>query len=339
MSFTEAVRLKGVPFSGIRAIFERASKLEKAGRTVIHMELGRPDFDTPAHIKTAAEEALQQGQVHYTSNYGLIELRQAIAAKLQRDNGLNYDSKDEVLVTVGVAEAVYLAMAAYLEAGDEVIVPEPSWVNYLRVPSLLDARVVSVPLLDHGDFGLDVAKLERQINPRTRMLVIISPHNPTGGMLEPAHLEALATVAQKHNLLVLSDEIYEKITYDGHRHVSIASLPGMRERTILLNGFSKAYSMTGWRLGYAATTRALMKPLVRVHQYLNACACSFAQAGAVEALNGPQDCVEQMVAEFQRRRDIVVDQLNAIPGVTCKLPAGAFYVFADVSSYSSLDKV
>ncbi|MEW6232181.1 MAG: pyridoxal phosphate-dependent aminotransferase [Chloroflexota bacterium] len=329
----EALRMAGVPFSDIRVIFERATYLEKEGVPVIHMELGRPDFDTPPHVKIAAERALEQGLVHYTSNYGLLELRQAVARKLQRDNGLDYDPDGEIAVTVGVSEAIFSIMSAFLDQGDEVIVPGPSWLNYLRIPAMMGAQVVPLPLPAENGFQLEPEMLEKAITPLTKMLVLISPHNPTGAVLQKKTLESVAALVQQHDILVVSDEIYEKIIYDGQEHVSIAALPGMKERTFLLNGFSKAYSMTGWRLGYVATDRELMGPLIRVHQYVTACATSFAQAGGVQALNGPQDCVAQMVAEFQRRRNLVVNALNRMPGLACHMPQGAFYAFADISAF------
>ncbi len=333
MSIAEAKRMHGILFSGIRAIFERAAQLERSGRDIIHMEIGRPDFDTPEHIKAAAYEALRLGKVHYTSNYGLLELRQAIAAKLERDNGLIYDPENELLVTVGLSEAVHLAICAFVDPGEEIIVFEPTWINYEYVPAMLGVSVEVVPLKWTDHFQLNLSELERHIKPNTRMIVVISPHNPTGSVFEINELIGIAELAKRHNLIVLSDEIYEKITYDGFKHISIASLSGMRERSIVLNGFSKSYSMTGWRLGYIAASADLLMPQLRAHQYLTTCACSFGQAGAIAALNGPQDCVNAMVAEFQRRRNMVVKELNNIPGVLCHMPRGAFYAFADVSAY------
>jgi aminotransferase len=335
MGFAEARRMAAVPLSSIRIIFEKAAEMDRIWHDVIHMELGEPDFDTPEHIKAAAVNALRRGQVHYTSNYGLEELRQAIAEKLQRENQLTYDPRDELLVTVGVAEAFFLALAAFIDPGDEVLVPQPAWLNSLRVPSLVGAKILSIPMLTSDGVGLDTTAVEASITPNTRMIILNSPHNPTGTVLTSATLKRLSDLALEHNLLVLSDEIYERIVYDEHRHESIAALPGMRSRTIVLNGFSKAYSMTGWRLGYVAAERGLMGPILRVHQNLTTCACSFAQAGAVAALNGPQDCVLGMLAEFKRRRDMIIVRLNSLPGVRCETPAGAFYAFADVTSYTN----
>lgn len=326
-----AERMELVPFSGIRKVFERAKALEREGRAVVFMETGRPDFDTPAHIKEAAKRALDEGQVHYTSNFGTPELRAAIAAKLARDNRLTYDPGTEILVTVGACEAIFDAFLAFVNPGDEVLYPEPSWLNYAAASRLAGATPVPIPLRESNKFQVDPDDVRRRLSPRTRLLVLVSPHNPTGTVQSPEVLGRLAELAVQRDLLVLSDEIYEKIIYDGLEHRSLASFPGMRERTITINGFSKAYSMTGWRLGYAAAPAPLIQSMNRVHQYNVACAPSFAQAGAVAALTGPQDCVGTMVAEFKRRRDLVVPALNAIEGLSCLTPGGAFYVWVNVT--------
>jgi aminotransferase len=326
-------RLDSIGFSVIRKVFERASALERSGRSIVHMEVGRPDFDTPEHIKQAAKEALDRGMVHYTSNYGLLELREAIAAKLEQDNGLSYAADGEILVTIGVAEALYLAITGWSDPGDRIVVFEPTWANYVNAPVMLGLSVERVPLRLVEPVRFDLERLEDHISPRTRLILLASPQNPTGAMLHQDDLEAIAAIALRRDLVVISDEIYEKIVYDGNRHVSIASLPGMRERTLVLNGFSKAYSMTGWRLGYVAASRELLAPLLRAHQNLVTCACSFGQVGAIAALRGSQDCVATMVAEFRRRRDRVVSRLNEMPHVSCAMPPGAFYAFPDVSSF------
>jgi aminotransferase len=325
-----AQRMDLVPFSGIRKVFERGKALEREGRPVIFLETGRPDFDTPVHIKEAAKRALDAGEVHYTSNYGTPALRAAIAEKLARDNGLRYDPEQELLVTVGAAEAIHAAFLALVGPGDEVLYAEPSWVNYAAAARLTGAVPVPVSLRESNNYQIDPDEAQRAITPRTRLLVIASPHNPTGAVQSPETLRRLAELAVRNDLVVLSDEIYEKIIYDGLAHVSLASLPGMWERTITINGFSKAYSMTGWRLGYAAAPRPIIQAMNRVHQYTVACACSFAQAGAVAALTGPQDCVSAMVREFQRRRELVVPGINAIRGLSCLRPGGAFYAWVSV---------
>ncbi|MDP3062657.1 MAG: pyridoxal phosphate-dependent aminotransferase [Chloroflexota bacterium] len=333
MIAAEAQRLQAVPLSGIRRIFEAARQLERSGIDVIHLELGRPDFDTPGHIKDAAKLALDRGDVHYTSNYGTQELCQAIASKFARENGLTYDSAGEIIVTVGAGEAIFLIMAAYLNPGEEVLVPDPGWLNYATVPAMMGARAVPVPLDEDTGYSLTVEALERRVTSRTRGIILNSPHNPTGAGFPRETLEALAAVVDRHRLWVVSDEIYEHITYDGHHHTSFASLPGMRARTFVVNGVSKAYSMTGWRVGYVAAPRELIPPILKVHQYLTTCATSFAQAGAAAALAGPQQCVAVMVAEFRRRRDELYSRITAIPNVTCVRPRGAFYVFPDLRSF------
>lgn len=326
----EAERMKGVPFSGIREMMGRATQLEQEGKPVIHLEIGRPDFDTPQHIKEAAKAALDRGMVHYTSNYGIPELRQAIADKLRTENGLNFDPSNEIIVTVGANEAVFLAIMATVNPEDEVLVPDPSWLNYFHCVTLAGGRAVSVPLRAEKGFRMDPEDVVRAITPRTRMLVVMSPHNPTGAVLNEETLRALAGVAQEHELLVLSDEIYEKMVYDHARHCSIGAFPGMRERTFVVNGFSKTYSMTGWRLGYVAAPKELIDIVLRVHQHTVVCATSFAQSGAVAAYRGPQDCVARMCSEFARRRKFILQRLQQLPGIECAVPEGAFYVFPSI---------
>ncbi len=326
-----ASRMELVPFSGIRKVFERAKALEREGRPVIFLETGRPDFDTPAHIKEAAKRALDAGDVHYTSNYGTPELRAAIAEKLKRENGLTYDPDAEIIVTVGAAEAVFDAFLAFLNPGDEVLYPEPSWLNYAAAARLAGAIPVPIPLRESNGYQIDPDEVRRRITSQTRLLIIASPHNPTGAVQSPDTLRDLADLVVQCNLLVISDEIYERIIYDDRVHVSLARLPGMGERTITINGFSKAFSMTGWRLGYAAAPQPFIQAMNRVHQYNVACACAFAQAGAVAAIKGPQDCVTAMVAEFRRRRDLVVPAINAMRGLSCVNPGGAFYVWVNIT--------
>lgn len=321
-----------LPFSEIRVMMEKATNMQKQGEDVIHMEIGRPDFDTPQVIKQAAYDSIQRGNVFYTSNYGTPELRKAIAEKLLRDNHVAYDP-EEILVTIGVGEGTYAAVAAFLAPGDEVLVPNPIWLNYIHVPNFFGAVPVSYDLKEENDFQIDVDQVRSLITPKTKMLVINTPGNPTGTVQSRETLEALAKLAIEHDLIVLSDEIYEKLVYGGAEHVSIASLPGMKERTITLNGFSKCYSMTGWRLGYAAAPKAFIQAMVRVHQYINTCASSFVQEAGITALEKAEPDVQEMVKEYTRRRDYVVQALNDMPGVHCKTPGGAFYVFANISSF------
>ena len=334
----EARRMKAIPFSGIRKIFQAAAELESQGQQVIHLEIGRPDFDTPAHVKEAAKQALDQGFVHYTSNYGLLELREAIAEKLLKDNGIRVEPESEIIVTLGVNQALAITMLALLDPGDEILIPDPFYLNYLHCAQLAEARVIRVPLREENEFQVAPPALETAITPRTKLIIINSPHNPTGAVLDKEVLEAIAEIAIERNLLVLSDEIYEKIIYDGAQHHSIASLPGMAERTITVNGFSKAYSMTGWRLGYVAAGKHLIHSLIRTHQYVGTSANSFAQKGAVAAYRSAQDCVEEMVSEFDRRRRFLVEALEQIEGVSCLRPRGAFYVFPSVKELGMPDE-
>jgi aminotransferase len=328
----EAQRLKEIPFSGIRRVFEKVSKLEQEGNRVINLSIGRPDFDTPIHIKTAAKEALDSGMVHYSSNYGLPELREAIADKLKRDNRLAYDPDCEIIVTVGANEAVLISMLACLNPGEEVLVPDPAWLHYFHCARLAGANPVSVPLRAEMEFKIDPDDLVRAITDKTRMLVITSPHNPTGSVLDKEILEKIADIADKYNLLILSDEIYDQIIYDGIEYTSFASIPEMRERTLTVNGFSKAYAMDGWRLGYVAAPKEIIGSLIRVHQYTTVCVSAFAQSGAVAAYKGSQQCVRDMVEEFDRRRKYLLTALESIEGISCVVPKGAFYAFPSVKA-------
>ncbi|MGE3270844.1 MAG: pyridoxal phosphate-dependent aminotransferase, partial [Chloroflexota bacterium] len=319
-----AKRMDGIPFSDIRRVLERATQLEKAGQKILHFEIGRPDFDTPAPIKEAAIDAMRAGQVHYSSNYGIPQLRAAIADKLERDSGLHYRPEDEIIVTVGANEAVGAAFLALLDPGDEVLVPDPAWLHYRWCAQLCGAKVVPVPCYAEDEFVPRLETVASLITPHTRMLVVNTPNNPTGAVYPRELLEQLAALAKQHDLLVLSDEIYERMVYGGATHTSLASLPGMWERTLTVNGLSKAYSMTGWRLGFVAAPKPLSDLMVKVHQYTVSGATTFAQFGAVEAYNGDQGVVDEMVDSFDRRRRIIVDGLRTIKGVTCPEPRGAF---------------
>ncbi len=329
--FNPASRMETLPFSEIRVMMEKATQMQKNGEDVIHMEIGRPDFDTPEVIKQAANRALANGNVFYTSNYGTPELRQAIADKLKRDNNIDYKA-EEILVTIGVGEGTYAAVAAFTNPGDEILVPDPVWLNYIHVPNFFGAVPVSYKLKEENDYQIDLDEIEGLITSKTKMLVINTPGNPTGVVQSQDTLEKLAEIAKKHDLIVVSDEIYEKLVYDGAKHVSIAALPGMKERTITLNGFSKCYSMTGWRLGYVAAPVEFIKAMVRVHAYINTCAPSFVQEAGITALEKGEPDVQKMVQEYQRRRDYTVSAINAIDGLSCKTPGGAFYIFVNIKA-------
>ena len=303
MNYHIAARMDRMAPSGIRKVNEKALAMERAGEKVLHFEIGRPDFDTPEYIKEAANQALAQGKVHYTSNFGMMELRQAIADKLKRENHIDYKAS-EVLVTVGLSEAVFAVLATLLDEGDEILVPDPVWLNYINVPNLLGAKAVTYSLKEENGYQMDLDEIRAKITPRTRAVVIVTPNNPTGGVLERGVLEELAEIVKEHGLMVIADEIYERLVYDGAEHVSIASLPGMKERTFTLNGMSNKF-----------------------HQHNTTCAPSFVQAAAIAALTQEGDEVKEMVQEYQRRRDYAVQAINAIDGIHCLCPKGAFYIF------------
>ena len=329
-----ADRMDFIPFTPIRKVVEAAAKKEAAGETIIHMDLGRPDFDTPAHIKEAAARALSQGKVHYTSNYGIMELREAIAEKLQLENHINYDPDGEIIVTSGVAEGIFMCMMALLNPGDEVLIPTPAFPSYERCVYMAGAIPVKVPLNEEDGFTLNIEQLRDNVTDNTRMIVLNSPNNPTGTVLSFEEINELALFAVESDILVVSDEIYEKIIYDGKKHISIASLPGMRKRTITLNGFSKSHAMTGWRIGYTAADRNFTAALIRIRQYSTNCSNSFAQYGAVAALKGDTKCMDEMVFAFDRRRCMLIERLREFPGIFFTHPQGAFYILINVSHLS-----
>lgn len=315
--------------SGIRKMNEKALAMERAGEPVIHFEIGRPDFDTPDYIKKACIDSIDDGDVFYTSNYGTTELREAIANKLQSQNGIAY-KPSEIIVTVGLTEAIFNVLCSILNEGDEILIPDPVWMNYLNVPKLLGAVPVSYHLLEENDFQIDMDEIRRQITDRTKAIVIVTPNNPTGGVLSEENLRELAEIAVEHDIMVLADEVYERLLYDDAKHVSIGSLPGMKERTITLNGFSKTYSMTGWRLGYAAAPESLIAVLNKIHQHNTTCATSFVQKAAVTALQDEKEEVNDMVREYKRRRDYAVHAINDMKGISCRCPKGAFYIFINI---------
>jgi aminotransferase len=325
----ESIKSQRIPNSEIRLMLEAASQLEKQGRDVIHLEIGRPDFDTPGHIVEAAVTALRAGKHHYCPNAGIVELRHAIVERYAGDYRLDYDPDSGIIVTTGVAEAVYLAMAALLNPGDQILIPDPGWLNYAVNAICAYAEPVSYTLSATNGYQPDVAEIESRITGRTRMIMLVSPSNPAGSVTRREVLEGVAALAEKHNLIVVTDEIYEKIIYPPAEHHSIACLPGMKDRTLLLNGFGKFYSMTGWRLGYVLGPPHLIDPMQRYHLFMVTSANTFAQYGALEALKGDQAPSYAMVAEFQRRKDYLAPAVNRIPGLSCLIPEGAFYVFVD----------
>jgi aspartate aminotransferase len=317
------------------AITAQAKRMQAQGIDVVGFGAGEPDFDTPEPIKEAAIAALRKGMTKYTASGGTDELRQAICDKLLRDNGLSYTPR-QVLVSVGATHTLFNIMQAVLDPGDEAIIPAPYWVSYPEQVKLAGGQPVFVEAPEAEGFRVTAAAIARAITPKTRMLILNSPSNPTGAAIRADELRRIADLAVERDLLVVSDEIYEKLTYDGLKHVSIASLgEAIYRRTLTVNGFSKAYSMTGWRLGYVAGDAEIVAAMGRIQDQSTSNATSFAQAGAVAALNGPQEAVAQMAAAFEDRRNLIVDRLNAVPGMHCVKPDGAFYVLPNVAGLLS----
>ncbi|MBQ1225523.1 MAG: aminotransferase class I/II-fold pyridoxal phosphate-dependent enzyme [Clostridia bacterium] len=313
--------------SGIRKFFDILDEM----KDVVSLTVGQPDFVTPWHIREAAIESLEKGRTYYTSNAGLTPLREEIVAYMQRRFDLKYNAKDEVLVTVGGSEAIDLAIRATVNPGDEVIIPQPSFVCYEPITVMAGGTPVIIPLKAENNFKLTADELRAAITPRTKMLVLPFPNNPTGAIMNADDLEAIAEVLRDTNILVLSDEIYAELTYSG-KHISIASLDGMRERTIIASGFSKAYAMTGWRLGYTLAPKEITAQMFKVHQYGIMCAPTVSQFAAIEALKAGDSDIEYMKDEYNRRRLYITSGL-ASAGIECFKPEGAFYVFANVGGF------
>lgn len=312
-------------------MYEDALPLIRAGKDLIHLEVGRPCFDTPLHIKEAAKKALDDGIVHYGDFQGELKLREALSRKLQAGNNLDV-SPEGILVTNGLTHAGYSVCMAALDEGDEVILLEPYYPQHILKIELAGGKAVSAPLDRDNNFGINGNLIEQCITDRTRMIALVNPSNPTGRVYTREELQVLADLAIKHDLLVMSDEVYELITYDGHQHTSIASLPGMMERTFSMFAFTKAYAMDGWRLGYIATMPKYMEALLKITTSDVTHPNVFAQEGAFAAIDGPQDCLVEMLAEDCRKRDMVCERLNSMPGVSCALPQGTIYAFPDVSA-------
>jgi aspartate aminotransferase len=327
---TLADRLKTLAPSSTLAVQAKARELRAKGIDVISFGAGEPDFDTPERVKDAAVQAMRRGQTKYTEVGGIVELRAAVCAKLKRDNGLAYEPAD-VLVSVGAKHTLFNLIVALVNPGDEVLVPSPYWVSYPEQVRLLGGVPVEVATSESTGFDLDPARLAAAVTTRTKLIVVNSPNNPTGAVFSPAALQAVARLAVERGLWIVSDECYEALTFEG-RHVSIASFgPDVRARTLTVNTCSKAYAMTGWRIGYAAGPRELIRAMTDVQSQVTSNPSSIAQWAAVEALTGPQDEVAKMAGEFDRRRRLIVAGLNALPGVRCVMPKGAFYAFANVS--------
>ena len=333
-----AARVRDMAPSPTLAVSDKARALKAQGIDVIDLGGGDPDFITPAHIRQAAADAMNAGETHYVASPGIPPLRKAIAAKLKEDNGLEYDWAKEVLVTPGGKASLFQAMLALVEPGMEILVLEPAWVSYVPMIEIAGGTAVPVSLDADNNFLVTREKLQEKVTPRTRGILVNSPNNPTGRVLSQDEIDAICTVAKEIDLLVYTDEMYEKIVYDGHQHISIAAQPGMWDRTLTFNGLSKAYAMTGWRLGYVAAPRVYMDEIAKVHSHSVTCATSFAQFGGVAALTGPQDFIGEMVTAWDRRRRNFTDSLNRVQGLSCPLVDGAFYAFVDIRG-AGLDSI
>jgi len=317
---------------GTESAFEvlaRAKALERQGKEIVHLEIGEPDFDTPRFIRTAASQALEEGFTHYGPSAGLPELREAIAKHTAETRGVPV-SPEQVVVTPGAKPIMFFTIMALVDRGDEVIYPNPGFPIYESVINFVGGVPVPIPLREESDFGFDLDLFERRLSPKTKLIIVNSPANPTGGVLDRAQIERIARLATERNIPVMTDEIYRQFLYEGEL-VSFYAQPGMHQRAILLDGFSKSYAMTGWRLGYGVMPPDLAEHVTRLMVNSNSCTASFVQLAGVAALQGDHEPVRTMVAEFKRRRDILVDGLNKLPGVTCKRPRGAFYVFPNIT--------
>jgi aspartate aminotransferase len=311
-------------------VLAQAQALEAQGREILHFEIGEPDFDTPVHIKEAAIQALHDGYTHYSPTPGLPVLRAAIAEVVSTSRRIPV-SADAVIVTPGAKPIMFFTLLAYAQAGDEVIYPNPSFPIYESMINFVGATPVPIPLLEAKGFSFDMERFEASLSPRTKLIILNSPGNPTGGIIPPSDLQRIAAVALERNLVVLSDEIYGGMQYDG-TPVSIASLPGMQDRTIILDGFSKLYAMTGWRLGYAVAPHATIAHFTKLMANSASCTAAFVQMAGVAALRGPQEPCQRMVAAFRRRRELIVQGLQGIAGLHCAMPQGAFYVFPNIQA-------
>lgn len=315
------------PRSTIRVMFDMAEKYDD----LIKFTAGEPDFATPQNVVDAAKKALDDGETHYTPNGGILPLRKAISKKLLRTNKVSYDPEKEIIVTSGGVEALVLAMISTLDPGDEVILPDPSYPNYLNQIIMLGSVPKFVQVFEEDSFMYRPEKLEEAITPKTRIIILNSPANPTGGVANLEKLEAIARVVMKHDILVLSDEVYRDLIYDNMEFFSICSLEGMRERTVIIDSFSKTYAMTGWRIGYAAGPEAVIGSMTRLQENVVSCVNSATQYAGLEALEGPQDSVKVMMDKYAERRDLVYNGINSIKNLSCKKPEGAFYAFVNIS--------
>jgi len=311
-------------------VLNKARALERQGKSIIHLEIGEPDFDTPSNVIEAGANAMRSGWTHYGPAAGQPELRQALAEYVSRTRGVKV-TPEEVVVVPGGKPIIFFTILSLIDEGDEVIYPNPGFPIYESMIQYIGGRAVPIQLREERDFSLDVNELASLINDRTKLIILNSPQNPTGGVLERRDIEQIANVVGDRNVMILSDEIYSRLLFDGGQHFSIMSLPGMQERTILLDGFSKTYAMTGWRMGYGVMRPDLAAQMTRLMTNSNSCTASFTQVAGIEAIRGDQSSVDHMRDEFQRRRDVFVAGLNKIKGFSCRMPKGAFYVFPNIT--------
>ncbi|MDH5806892.1 MAG: pyridoxal phosphate-dependent aminotransferase [Candidatus Methanomethylicaceae archaeon] len=322
-----AKRVQRVKESGTLKAMTKAKELQAKGIKVIQLDVGEPDFPTPINVIKAAERAMENGFTHYTPSAGILELREAIANKLREENNLNV-TKDNIIVTPGSKQAIFYAIMALVDEDDEVIIPTPAWPSYMEIVNLAGGKVREVPSLP--DFSLNIEGIKEVINNKTKLIILNSPNNPTGYVMKKEEIKALAEIAIDSDIFVLSDEIYEKLIYEGE-HISIGSIPGMEERTLTVNGFSKTYAMTGWRLGYIAAPKPIALEINKIQQHSASCVTSFVQIAGIEALK-PETPIKPMIEEFKRRRDYICNALEKIPWFKVNKPSGAFYIFPDIST-------
>jgi len=334
MEFAERISQLGT--ESAFEVLAKAQALERTGREIIHLEIGEPDFDTPPHIIEAAKKALDEGYTHYGPSAGMFELREALVEEIVRSRGITA-STDNIVVTPGAKPIIFFTLLALAQEGDEVIYPNPGFPIYESVIRFVGAKPVPVPLREELNFSLDVNELKDLVTDRTKLIIINSPQNPTGGILPRGDLKDIAQIATEHEIPVLSDEIYSRIFYDGG-FASISAFDGMQDLLIILEGFSKTYAMTGWRIGYGVMPAKLAEHITRLMINSNSCTASFTQRAAISALNGPQDAVRAMVGEFKKRRDFFVKGLNEIPGIICTVPKGAFYLFPNITGLGKSSK-
>lgn len=327
----ESVCLQNIPNSKLWNIANKAITLTEQGYDVIRLELGRPDFDTPVHIKEAAKKALDEGKVHYVSHFGIRPLREAIAERWELETGRKIDPDKNILITEGGTEGLFISYAAFLNPGDEILIGDPGWITYFFAPLLFGNVIKNFPLIHNGEFRIDIELIKSMITPKTRMIVLNSPNNPTGGVFNREEVEALAELCLSRGIMIISDEVYHRLMFGNNKHYSFAALDGMEEHVITVDSFSKTYSMTGWRLGYVIASEKNILSLLRAHQQLGATCCSFGQYGAVEALRGDQDCVEQMRKAYEKRKNIIIGELGKMECFSFIEPKAGLYIYLNVS--------